>query len=185
MIHKSNNLYLNKINYRMLFFTGYGMAPKRYIGYFASLELTFNPTDKKDSGTNGTSTIIITHSAGIIKALLYCYKYKINPSRIIAIDPPDISKDSIINRLYTLPDNLKALYNEFLDSDIKTQDYPIVSFRDIQKQEYSDKMYYICIKYYKDGGHLPYEKKSLRDNIIDMCTKPMTEVLRMCINVSS
>lgn len=149
----------------MLFFTDYKTPSKRYKSYFPKHDLTFDPnTDQKDG------CIILTHGVGLIKAINFCVKNKTRPSRIIAINPPDISILSIISKYSKLLDELQSIYGEYLKNSVDAYSFNIHCFRNINNAGYLDKVYYKGIFYYQENTHNPYEVKQLRDKILELCT---------------
>jgi hypothetical protein len=144
----------------MMFFTGHKMSPKRYISYFPGIDFIFNPSSAEQT----EALIAVTHSVGIIKALNYFAKL-LKPKLIIAIDPPDISPRAIKARYDKLQDDLKTIYNEYLENNTKASEYNIYLFRNRKKNDYVDLEYYTATYYYADDTHHPYTIKKIRNMI--------------------
>lgn len=137
------------------------MTPKRYISYFPNQKITFNITSDQPS-------MIITHSLGLINALIYCSEIKSTSIKIIAIDPPDISLDSIKERFLNMPYDLKEIYKKYLDNNINISHYNVYLFRNIKNLNYLDTPLYKYKEYYKKDTHYPYEDKLLRQRILSL-----------------
>jgi len=144
----------------MLFFCGYKMAPKRYTSYFKDLPMTFDPTTTE----NKEPCEIMTHSVGLVRAILFCLKNDMRPTKIIAMDPPDSSPEAIMARFDTLPPDLKPVYAEFLAAKPNLKEFNIVCWRNAKNRGFSD--HYASINYYELDTHYPYENKKLRDDIM-------------------
>lgn len=143
-----------------IYFTGYKMHPKRYSSYFPKISFVYNPSINEPINTN----IVITHSVGIISALIYCSETKQKPS-IIALDPPDISIDAIKAKINTLDTDLKYIYEKYLNSFIKVTDYDVNVYRNIKNKSYMDNNFYKFMNYYDEDTHYPYTIKKIRDAI--------------------
>ena len=148
----------------MLFFCGYKMSPKRYLPYFPDRRFVFNP----DSVPEGVqSDLIVTHSVGLVQAIVFCAKLNFVPRKIVAIDPPDISPSAIAARFDTLSQELKALYTEYLLLHFKPLN--VVCWRNHRNRNYDDANCYTAIIYYVEDTRHPYMYKSLRkafDNLL-------------------
>jgi len=141
-------------------FTGYQMNPKRYKSYFSLFnnDIIYNPDEVKA----GTETIILTHSLGLIKSLIWCNKYKIIPKIIIAFDPDSILESDINNKISTLTDpELKYTYISYLNSDIDITKYNIHLIRQNEKANYQDTCFYQSHKYYSEPTHHPYMLRTI------------------------
>lgn len=147
----------------MLFFSGHKMAPKRYQPYFPGIVFEFDPLECKDSCT------IITHSVGLVRAIVACKTGTI-PAKIVALDPPDISPAAIIAKLEGLPPELVPLYKEFLGI-VDRKPLNIVCWRNAKYSEFGDSACFRQLILYPQDTHRPYEIKSLRDAIIREATR--------------
>lgn len=95
----------------MLLFSGGGPAsrvPEKQYRAFFSFKFEFDPDERHPCD------VILVHSLGIIKALLYCQKFNIVPRGIVAMDTVDVSEDHIRSQLHDRKPDGKELYEEFL-----------------------------------------------------------------------
>ena len=170
-----------------LFFTGHKTPFKRYKSYFQTIDLI--PDPDPDLGPGGLSPWyidhiesadqkigILTHSIGLVNALIYCSSTKIKPKIILAIDPPDISRLAIQNKLNDskLPDDLRVIYEKFIkiiDAGDEFLDFPICLFRNIKNKDYTDTKIYSSLNYYPSDTHYPYMNRSDRDRILKLYEK--------------
>ena len=160
-------------NKDVLFFTGYQTPLKQYKSYFSMSTLVEN--DKNHDKC-------ITHSVGIIKAIIWAYNNNIKLT-ILAIDPPDLSSDVINSKIQDekLDTPLRELYKEYVSQNIDISKYKIYIFRNKKNETYGDNNLYTQvnvrskkesseyeknIEYYKDDTHYPYTIKHIRDKII-------------------
>lgn len=155
-----------------LFFTGFKMPFKRYKPYFPGLDL-INPDidiDIENIDNKDKKISIMTHSVGLIKALIFCMNNKINPVIILAIDPPDISEHVIAQKLNNLelPDDLLVIYRQYneLVAINGFPDLQIHLYRNIKNKHYMDKIYYESVCYYESDTHYPYMDRLSRDHIV-------------------
>jgi hypothetical protein len=154
------------------FFCGYKVPPKRYISYFSKLNLVFDPLISGNESKSKKYPIIITHSYGIINALMYCEELVYFPTLIIAIDPPDISIDNIKSKLLSdLSVDLKTSYNRYLEQKISLDNYNIYVYRNINKKNYLDTGSYKNVYWYNFESHYPYTNKKIRDDIYALIKK--------------
>ena len=168
MIHTNSN----SIN---LFFTGYMMPFKRYKSYLPNIAMIPDPVEPIDS--NDCQISALTHSVGLVKALIYCLKHGVKFKVILAIDPPDISDSEIIKKLndQNLPNSLKTIYEEYIylrrNMTILDSDIPICLYRNIKNKDYMDSINYSSLNYYHSDTHYPYTDRSLRDQILGLYEK--------------
>jgi hypothetical protein len=93
--------------HQLVLFSGYHVPEKRYKAFLPGIVIDPNQLGEEQS--------ILTHSCGIIKALLFCQIHSFTPKMIVAMDPPDVSKAAILARLPELPHDLQVLYQKFLE----------------------------------------------------------------------
>lgn len=150
-----------------MFFTGHKTAPKNYLAYFPKQSFVFDPTTAQECKH------IVTHSVGLVKAILYCLKFEIKPTVLVALDPPDLSIEAVQARFPTLPAELKLLYTDFILAltKIDWRAFPIYCMRD-SRHQCLDTPCYTEIFYYKEETHYPYQIKHLRDKILARLAKP-------------
>ena len=149
--------------YPIIFFGGYKTPIKRYTSYFPGFQL-YSITDCNDETLLHSN--ILTHSIGLVEALLYFSNLKIKPNHIIAMDPPNLSVKSIAKRIHGEDKILSGIYQKYNDSDINLSEWTITIFRNKNKDADSD--LYFKIKYYTQDTHHPYQIKTVRDSIISM-----------------
>jgi hypothetical protein len=147
------------------FFTGHNMAPKRYHSYFTFLRdsvMTYNATDKPSDGP----FIILCHSAGLLKAWLWCRKHTVAPICMIAFDPPYFDMKHVQEKIETYRTanelSLCELYQRFQTEFIN--DFPCVRlhiFRPQSKADYRELEHTNnCVyEYYQEETHYPYMLK--------------------------
>jgi len=156
-----------------LFFTGYNCPFKRYGSYFPkTIEFIPDPSPSDPCFTDGQTKIkIMTHSAGLVKALIFCSLTGIRPRMILAIDPPNISEQVIRTKLNDgkLPSDLYSIYEKFLSISNKEEIFqiPICLYRN-QKNQYLDTDIYKSLHFYQTDTHYPYMIRSHRDQILKL-----------------
>jgi hypothetical protein len=147
-----------------LFFTGWKFPSKRYQAYFPTMNFIFDPVTMPYA--KDEDIVILTHSVGLIKALIFCKEQKINPRVIIAMDTPDISLLAILDRMQINEAILNNYYVKFMDLQIDPQLFNIISFRQKSKKlEFQDCVFYKLNQYYAQPTHNPFEIKLLRDRM--------------------
>lgn len=148
----------------ILFFGEYKTPLEHYIPYFPTLNLK---TPLFHDHNIQSNVSILTHSNGIVNALVFCELRKIKP-KIICIDPPDIFKDHIEAKIGKgLNQDLEEVYRTFLDFDIKVKKYKIIVFRNSQLK-FSDTDLFSKIVFYNEPTHYPYEIPKLRNKILQL-----------------
>jgi len=165
--HSTCNVITSSESEYILFFTGYKTPSKRYKSYFPKEKFIFDPP----STLSFPIRVILTHSVGLVQALNYCCETKSQYVKIVAMDPPDISKKAINERFNTLADDLKEVYKRYLDNNLNVVDYNVHIVRNIKNINFSDKEFYKSTYYYSKDTHYPYEDKYLRDKIIEFISK--------------
>lgn len=146
------------------FFCGHKMSSKRYKSYFTKINLIYDPQN------NDIHEYVIIHSIGLVNALMHYNEFKFKPTLIVAMDPPNISRKSIQEKINNIPDDLKQIYSKFLELKIQIENYNIVVFRNIKNKDYSDSSLYKQIYYYDEDTHYPYMNAKIRDHIVKLVT---------------
>lgn len=161
-----------------LFFTGYKTPSKRYKSYFPNLDMIYDPPDILDNVNQPINVCAMTHSVGLINALIFYKKHEslIQRIQIVAIDPPDISDQAIAQQLndQTLDHDLKQIYKQYIDLDIfKSMNNPvnIILYRNIKNLGFYDSEYYNESYYYQSDTHYPFMNKLLRNRILVLYEK--------------
>lgn len=143
------------------FVEGYNMPFKRYASYFPGYQLI-----SLDGANTKNISVILTHSLGLIKCLMWCKEREMRP-KIIAMDPPSIDLGSLDNIINSHKDKkLVNIYRQFKEYDIDITEYHIVVFRPESKSSNIDSELYTEIIYYKEDTHYPYMIKVIRNHII-------------------
>ncbi len=143
------------------------MPTKRYKAYFSQIDFIFDP----DSADETKEYVILTHSCGLLKALIFCTLHKIMPKRIVSMDCPNLNRDAMMERMKTMDENLKMLYINFLKFVPNISDYPIVSLRRENDSVSSDHVLFQKNLLYSEPTHYPYEHKLIRDQIVTLLQK--------------
>ena len=151
--------------YPVIFFGGYKTPIKRYTSYFPGFYL-YSVTDCNDDILSESN--ILTHSIGLVEALLYFSERKIKPNHIIAMDPPTLSFTSIAERIHGEDKVLSGIYQKYNNSNINLSEWTITIFRNKNKNIDADVDLYSKIIYYTQDTHHPYQIKTVRDSIISM-----------------
>jgi hypothetical protein len=160
-----------------LFFTGWNQSPKRYKSYFPTIEFIYDPLPTLQSNLideeHQTQFKAMTHSLGLVKALIYCSSCNIKsrPMIILAIDPPDISVHAIRVKLNQgIPQDLHAIYQLYIDLVEKNQipPIPIHLYRNKKNEKYLDTDIYRSLTFYQSDTHYPYMVRSHRDQILQL-----------------
>jgi len=162
----------------LLLFTGHKVPAKRYKGLIDHLDTrnvivigTDDPEPKLDILE---CPIIVGHSVGILRALVYCHKNGIGPRRVISLD------GSYLNRELLKDSERTDLFQDYIDSDVDPRNYGIHLFRHIKNvntenylnanQSNKDAMNdtdYASVYYYTEKcGHYPFESKRLLNLIL-------------------
>lgn len=162
-----------------LFFTGYKMPFDRYRSYFPKLNHIPDPIPdeviRQITSNDPAAINIMTHSVGLVKALIFCMINEIKPTIILAIDPPCISEEEIVKKLddNDLPQDLKNIYDSYirLINEKMFPWIPICLYRNMKNKDYSDSRYYNELNYYPSDTHYPYMVKKARDQILRLYEK--------------
>jgi hypothetical protein len=158
-----------------LFFTGYNCPFKRYRSYFPkTIEFIPDPSPSDPCFTDKQIKInIMTHSVGLVKALIFCSLTGIRPIIILAIDPPDISEQEIQIKLSNgglgLSPDLCSIYEKFMSISDKEEIFqiPICLYRN-QRNQCLDTNIYKSLHFYQTDTHYPYMVRSHRDQILKL-----------------
>jgi|SRR6185437_6607977 len=141
----------------VVLFPGYNCSPKIYESYFPKLKFV---SDKEINNYN-QQIIILSHSIGIVDAILWVRTNSIVNYFIVAMDPPVMEK---IVRLFK-DDDLKDKYDKFFEIEEQIDYSRIHVFRSDDKRGLKDK--FINVTYYDDYTHYPYQVKKQRDRIFN------------------
>jgi hypothetical protein len=141
-------------------FSGYKVSPKRYNAYLA--DIIIDPTDAKDVKQ------ILTHSVGLVKALLFCQDKNLSPQLIVAMDPPDLRVEAIRAKLSILNPDLQTLYIRFLKEN-PPKPRLIYCYRSMANKA-EDDANFDCVTRYV-GSHYPFEHTHLRHNMLQCFLK--------------
>lgn len=149
----------------ILFFGGHMTPLKRYVSYFPGFELC--PIDSNSH----LSYNILTHSIGLVNALIYLSQQTIATGalvNIVAMDPPDLSGENIRDKISNGDEVISSIYQRFQNINLDFENLNVVVFRNIKKKEYTDVWMYSDVRYYDQDTHHPYRIKSVRDSIITL-----------------
>ena len=151
----------------IIFFGGYKTPIKRYISYFPGFELC---SVTECNYCSGLSSNILTHSIGLVNALIYFSEQNIKPTYIIAMDPPNLFHDNISKKIQGDDKTLSAIYQQYRDTNINLSDWNITVFRNISKKDDKDTGVYSGVRYYTQDTHYPYQIQAVRNSIVSMLT---------------
>lgn len=148
----------------ILFCKGYNMPMKRYTSYFDKYTLKELDEDRE---IPKNISVILTHSAGLVKCILWVHRNNVWP-KIIAMDPPDLDNSSINAKLFRgeLHIDLLDMYREYLKCNINLDHYSIIVFKPLHKKINNGSGQTTI--YYKEDTHYPYEIKHIRDKILSL-----------------
>lgn len=167
----------------ILLFTGHNVPTKRYNNLLKALEhrnIRFVTEDQKDPELKEEEKhpIIVAHSLGIIRALLYCATCNIVPEKIIALDSTYLNRDFL--KAHISSDKyVNTVIQQYLESKINPDKYVIHMFRYLRNISEKHLVHerpailrlnmlamgdhnYTSIFYYSDSvGHYPFDSKHL------------------------
>ena len=150
----------------IIFFPGYKTPVKRYISYFPGFKLC----EVTNYNYNCGDSSVLTHSIGLVNALIYFSQQNIKPKHIVAMDPPHLSNDSMLRKIKGGDKSLAEIYQRFIDSDINMKDWNITIYRNINKKNDKDNDKYSEIIYYNEDTHYPYQIRNVRNSIVAKLT---------------
>lgn len=145
----------------VVLFPGYNCHQKLYESYFPKLQL-ISPENITKYDQHIT---ILTHSIGIVDAILWVREHSISNYNIIAMDPPVMCK---VSRFFR-DDVLKLKYEKFFEIENDVDYSKIQVFRSDDKRGLLDKFKNVI--YYDDITHYPYQVKKIRDEILCKLSK--------------
>ena len=121
----------------LIIFPGKDTPLKRYSSYFRDYKL-------REIQDGDTPSTVLAHSLGIVTAINYCRKYKINP-RIVSIDGSNLIK-----------------------KNVDASGFRIYSFRPVERKGEDDEKFYEDTYYYElpeKTRHYPYMNRKVRRDI--------------------
>jgi esterase/lipase superfamily enzyme len=172
----------------LLLFTGHKVPIKRYKNLLLKLEhrnlivVLENQSDPLLDHEE-ESPVIVAHSLGILRALIYCKKHNVIPQKIISLDGSYLNEEYLKNHI-SPDDFVKDVIKEYLLARIKLPDYNVHLFRYIrniseqqseQERQINQKLNmlsmgdneYVSITYYTDKvEHYPFDSKMLLSLIV-------------------
>lgn len=126
---------------------------KLYESYFPKFNLV--------SGENVKEPVIImSHSIGVVDALVWIRERKVKKYTFVAMDPP------IMGRMITSEDKqLEEKYKKFVEIANEIDYDKVQVYRNSERKELVDR--FTNVIYYEHDTHYPYQVKRIRDQIID------------------